>query len=165
MTDDCQINERMVSSQLPTAELQTIARQIRRRVVQMSHDGQAPHLGSSLSCIDILVAAYWNVLRLDPENPRDADRDRFILSKGHAVSALYATLATRGFFPEDLLTSFNQNGSDLPEQPIPNRVPGIEAATGSLGHGLSLGIGMALAGQDSETVVPRLRGPQRRRMQ
>lgn len=134
----------MVSS--PSIEdLRTTARQIRRRVIQLSHSGKAPHLGSSLSCVDILVAAYWSALRIDPQNPYDPDRDRFILSKGHAASALYSTLATRGFFPLEQLDTFNQNGSQLPEQPAPNLVPGIEAATGSLGHGLSLGLGMALS--------------------
>jgi len=128
-------------------QLQQVARQIRRRVVQMSHDGKAPHLGSALSCVDILAAAYWGGLAVDPENPSGPDRDRLILSKGHAAMALYATLARRGFFSEERLGSFNQDDSDLPEQPTPWRVPGIEAATGSLGHGLSLGLGMALAGR------------------
>ncbi len=126
-------------------DLQDIARRIRRRVVRMSHDGRAPHLGSSLSCIDILVAAYWGALRIDPARPDDPDRDRFILSKGHAAAAWYATLAQRGCFPDALLDTYNQPGGALPEQPSPNCAPGIEAATGSLGHGLSLGLGMALA--------------------
>ncbi len=124
-----------------------IARQIRGRLVEMSHKSGAPHLGSSLSCVDILVAAYWEVLRIDPTRPRDPDRDRFILSKGHAATTLYATLAQRGFFPVSLLDSFAQAGGHLPEHPSPGCVPGLEAATGSLGHGLSLGLGMALAGR------------------
>ena len=126
-------------------DLATVARHIRAAVVRMSHDGQAPHLGSSLSCVDLLVAAYWGVLTIDPRRPADPDRDRFILSKGHAAPALYATLAHRGFFAIEDLQSFNQPGSRFPEQPSPGAVPGIEAATGSLGHGLSLGLGMALA--------------------
>lgn len=128
-------------------DLLAVARRLRRRVIRMSHHGRAPHLGSSLSCIDILVAAYWGALHIDPASPDDADRDRFILSKGHAAAALYATLAERGFFPNDELTSYNQAGSRFPEQPSPGAVPGVEAATGSLGHGLSLGLGMALAGR------------------
>lgn len=111
----------------------------------MSHEGRAPHLGSSLSCIDILVAAYWDTLKIDPASPDDPDRDRFILSKGHAAAALYATLAERGFFPSEELAEYNCAGSRFPEQPSPGAVPGVEAATGSLGHGLSLGLGMALA--------------------
>ena len=135
----------MTSSPATLADLETIARRIRWRVVQMSHDGRAPHLGSSLSIVDILVALHWTALRIDPKRPGDADRDRLIVSKGHAAMALYAVLAERGFFPADLLDSFNQDDSLLPEQPLPNSLPGIEAATGSLGHGLSLGLGMALA--------------------
>ena len=127
------------------AELETMARRIRGKLVELSHSGRAPHLGSSLSCVDILVAAYWGVLKIDAGNPKDPDRDRFILSKGHAITTLYSALAYRGFFPEDLLDSFGQPGSRLAEHASPGCVPGLEAATGSLGHGLSLGLGMALA--------------------
>jgi transketolase len=97
--------------------------------------------------VDILVAAYWTCLRLDPRRPDDPERDRFILSKGHAAPALYTALALRGFFPEALLDTFGQDGGRLAEQPSPRCVPGMEAATGSLGHGLSIGLGMALAGR------------------
>lgn len=128
-------------------DLDLLARQIRLRLVQMSHAAGTPHLGSGLSCVDILVAAYWRVLRLDPANPADADRDRFILSKGHAAAALYATLAKRGFFPEAWLDSFARHKSPLAEQPAPNCAPGVELATGSLGHGLPVALGMALAGR------------------
>ena len=128
-----------------TTDLHRIARELRARVIRMSHDGRAPHLGSSLSCIDILVAAYWRCLTIDPAAPLDPDRDRFILSKGHAAAALYATLAKRNFFDASELDSYNVAGSRFPEQPSPNAVPGIEAATGSLGHGLPIGLGMALA--------------------
>jgi transketolase len=127
--------------------MQAIARRVRSRVVSLSHRGRSPHLGSCLSCIDILVAAYLGVLRIDPERADDPGRDRFILSKGHAAPALYATLAERGFFPSDLLDHYNQDGAVLAEQPSPGCVPGLEAATGSLGHGLSIGVGMALAGR------------------
>ncbi len=128
-------------------ELARLARAVRREIVQMSHRGRAPHLGSCLSCVDILVTAYWRVLDIDPARPTTEDRDRLILSKGHAAAALYATLAHRGFFPMDELATFNLPGSRLPEQPTPQGVPGVEAATGSLGHGLSIGLGMALAGR------------------
>ena len=128
------------------AQLEGLARQVRGRVVEMSHRARAPHLGSSLSVTDILVAAYWHALSIDPKNPSDPLRDRFILSKGHAAAALYATLALRGFFSPQMLTLYNEDGSPLPEQPSPGALPGVEAATGSLGHGLSLGVGMALAG-------------------
>ncbi|MCC7145416.1 MAG: transketolase [Phycisphaeraceae bacterium] len=124
-----------------------MASRIRAKMVAMSHAAGTPHLGSGLSCVDILVAAYWGVLRIDPTRPSDPLRDRFILSKGHAISALYATLAYRGYFDPGLLDVFNKDGTNLPEQPSPGCLPGVEVATGSLGHGLGLGAGMALAGR------------------
>jgi transketolase len=129
------------------AELEQIGRQVRGRLVEMSHRTGAAHLGSSLSCVDILVAAYWHCLRIDPRRPHDPDRDRFILSKGHAATTLYTVLALRGFFPEGLLETFGEDGGVLAEQPSPGCAPGVEVATGSLGHGLSMGLGMALAGR------------------
>ena len=132
------------------ATLEDTARRVRAQVVRMSYRARSPHLGSSLSCIDILVAAYFSALNLDAERPQDPDRDRFILSKGHAAPALYAVLAERGMFPRQQLESFNRDGSALAEQPSPGCVPGMEAATGSLGHGLPIGLGMALAGRLQE---------------
>jgi len=132
------------------ADLETMAlaaRQIRGTVVSLSHRARAMHLGSSLSCVDILVAAYWGALAIDPVHPSDPARDRLILSKGHAATALYATLAHRGFFSRAELDSFDQDGGRLAEHPAPGCAPGVEAATGSLGHGLGLGLGMALAGR------------------
>jgi transketolase len=125
--------------------LPKIASSIRQRVIELSHSAGTPHLGSSLSCIDILTALYWSVLRIDPCRPDAPGRDRFILSKGHAGLALYVTLAERGFFPKDVLQTYNCDGGVLAEHPGPHCVPGVEAATGSLGHGLSLGVGQALA--------------------
>ena len=113
----------------------------------MSHKAGTPHLASQLSCVDFLAAAYWGALSIDPGSSDDPGRDRFILSKGHAAPALYVALAFRGFFPEELLDTYAEPGSRLAEQPSPFCVPGVEAATGSLGHGLSLGLGMALAGR------------------
>jgi len=127
--------------------LKKTASAIRRRVIELSHEAGTPHLGSSLSCIDIITAMYWHVLKIDPKNPEDPLRDRFILSKGHAALALYVALCDRGFFPPEILATYNKDGGALPEHPGPKCVPGVEAATGSLGHGLSLGIGMALAGR------------------
>jgi len=126
-------------------DLAAIAARIRARVVEMSHVAETPHLGSSLSCVDMLVAAYWGALRIDPKKPLDPDRDRFILSKGHAATALYATLAERGFFDPALLDTYDTDGAALPEHPGLQCVPGVEAATGSLGHGLPIALGMALA--------------------
>ncbi len=127
------------------SDLATVARSLRYQVVQMSHDSGTPHLGSSLSCIDILVAAYWRALRIDPTVPSADNRDRFILSKGHAAPALYTCLAARGFFPEAWLDTFAVHGGKLAEQPAPNCTPGVELATGSLGHGLPVGCGLALS--------------------
>jgi transketolase len=129
------------------AALKGKARDIRGRLVEMSHRAEVPHLGSSLSCVDILATAYWRVLNIRPDHPDDPERDRLILSKGHAATTLYAALASRGFFPSEWLDDFAKPGGRLPEHPSPGCVPGVEAATGSLGHGLSLGLGMALAGR------------------
>lgn len=113
----------------------------------MCHASKSAHLGSSLSCVDVLTAAYWHALNLDPSRPDDLNRDRFILSKGHAAMAIYATLAMRGFFPEAELETYNKDGGRLAEHPPANLLPGIEVATGSLGHGLPVAIGMALSGR------------------
>ena len=126
-------------------ELEAIARRIRGRIVEISHRCGVPHLGSALSTVDILVEVYWRQLRIDPARPEDPDRDIFILSKGHAAPALYVTLAERGFFPPEWLESVGRPGSVLAEQPSPGCVPGLEAATGSLGHGLPIGVGLSLA--------------------
>lgn len=130
-----------------TDDLKSIAKRIRGTLVEMSHRTGAAHLGSALSCVDILVALYWGVLKLDPKDYNSPSRDRFILSKGHAASALYATLYFRGFYSKELLDTYAEDGGVLGEHPIPYSIPGLEVATGSLGHGLSIGIGMALAGR------------------
>ena len=127
------------------AALSREAARLRGRVIQMSHKASAAHLASSLSCCDVLAAAYWHVLRIDPAKPADPARDRFILSKGHAAAALYAILAFRGYFPEEELETYCQDGGRLAEHPPANMLPGVEAATGSLGHGLPTGVGMALS--------------------
>jgi len=126
-------------------DLDVVSAHIRGALIEMSHRAKTPHLGSSLSCVDILVALYWEVLNFPAAGMQAADRDRFILSKGHAATALYAVLAKRGFFPESEIATYADPGSRLPEHPSPHCVPGIEAATGSLGHGLSLAVGMALS--------------------
>lgn len=128
-----------------SAELETLARQVRGKLIEMSHKGRVPHLGSALSCVDILVAAYFGAMAIDHTDPCDPGRDRLVFSKGHAAGALYAVLAYRGFFPVGLLDRFAQPGYNLPEHPAPQCVPGVEVPSGSLGHGLSLGLGMALA--------------------
>jgi transketolase len=129
------------------AALKRRAAELRGKIVTMCHEASSAHLGSSLSCVDILAVAYWDVLRIDPLNPADPLRDRFILSKGHAAMAIYATLATRGYFPVEELATYNKDDGRLAEHPPANMLPGVEAATGSLGHGLPIGLGMALAGR------------------
>jgi transketolase len=126
------------------ADSTRLAAQFRARVVAMSHAAEAAHLASALSCIDIVALLYHSVLQVDPLQPKWEDRDRFILSKGHAAAALYVALAYKGFISEDDLKTYGQAGSLLEEHPSP-KLPGVEAATGSLGHGLPHGCGMALA--------------------
>ncbi len=129
------------------ADLERVAAELRTEVIGLSHRAKTPHLGSSLSCLDLLTALYWEFLRIDPARPSDPDRDRLILSKGHAAPALYAALCARGFFPRTLLDEYGRDGAALAEQPAPGCAPGVEWATGSLGHGLSAAVGMALAGR------------------
>jgi transketolase len=131
-----------------SSDLTAVAAGLRRRIVGTSHRSAIPHLGSCLSCIDLLVHLYWKVLRVDPNQPDDPMRDRFILSKGHGAPALFQVLGERGFFPESRLDEFGVNGSVFHEHPpAPSQLAGIEAATGSLGHGFSMALGMALAGR------------------
>jgi len=127
-------------------ELENRARLLRARIIETSHKASIPHLGSCLSCIDILTVLYFSILRIDPCDPYAAERDRFILSKGHGAPALFQVLAMRGFYPESLLENYGQDGGIFAEHPpTPGHLPGIEAATGSLGHGLPIALGMALA--------------------
>jgi transketolase len=129
-------------------KLDALARRLRYRIIETSHKTSTPHLGSCLSCADLLVVLYFHFLRIDPTRPKDPDRDRFILSKGHAAPALFQVLAMRGYYDDQLLADYGQNGSIFAEHPpTPAHLPGIEAATGSLGHGLPLGLGMAIAGR------------------
>ncbi len=127
------------------AALKAEAAALRADLVALSHRTRTSHLGSALSCVDILVAAYHGGLSLGPERAADPLRDRLILSKGHAAAALYLTLGRRGYFPVDAMcATFNCNGGALQEHPGPACLPGVEAAAGSLGHGLPIGLGMAL---------------------
>jgi len=122
------------------------ARDVRLGVLDMVMRAGMGHTGSSLSCADIMTMLWYGVMRHDPLQPKWPERDRFILSKGHAVESYAVILNDLGYFPKDLLDTFCQNGSSLLGHPN-NKVPGMEMNTGALGHGLSLGIGMALGGQ------------------
>ena len=126
-------------------DLEQIANKIRGELVKISNKAQTPHLGSSLSCVDIVVAAYWGALNINPKKPNDLNRDRLIFSKGHAATTLYLALNMKGFFSNDILNTYAKPGAVLPEHPVYKTVPGIEATSGSLGHGLPLGLGVALA--------------------
>lgn len=129
-------------SPIATKEL---ARRIRRHVVTMVHRAHASHVGSCLSMTDLLAVLYGSVMRIDPTRPDDPDRDLFVLSKGHAAAAIYATLAETGFFPVSWLESYCQDGSPLTGHIAHQGVPGVEVSTGSLGHGLPIACGMALS--------------------
>jgi len=134
-------------------ELTTTAAQLRARIIANSHKSATPHLGSCLSCVDILTALYFSVLRINPEQPDDPLRDRCILSKGHGAPALFQVLAERGYYPHELMDNYGEDGGVFAEHPpTPEHLPGIEAATGSLGHGLPIGLGMALAGRVNQHV-------------
>ena len=125
-------------------ELEAIAQELRVTIVDMIHKAGSGHAGGSLSMCEILSVLYYAELKVDPKNPRDPRRDRFILSKGHAAPALYAILARKGFFPEEYLGTLRKIGSKLQGHPDMNKVPGIDISSGSLGMGTSFGIGTAL---------------------
>lgn len=128
-------------------DLKDLARAIRIHALRMIHNARSSHAGSCLSMAELLAVLYGRVLRVDAARPDWPERDRFILSKGHAAAALYAALAEKGFFPKSWLPTFYQNGSPLAGHITHSGVPGVEVSTGSLGHGLPLACGMALAGK------------------
>lgn len=133
-------------STIDIQDLECRARLLRAKIIENSHKSKTPHLGSCLSCIDILVAIYFSALKVNPYEPNDPERDRFILSKGHGAPALFHVLAMSGFYPERMLQGYGENGGLFAEHPpTPDRLAGLEAATGSLGHGLPIGVGMAMA--------------------
>ncbi|PIQ86649.1 MAG: transketolase [Candidatus Omnitrophica bacterium CG11_big_fil_rev_8_21_14_0_20_45_26] len=127
------------------SELKKVATEIRKNIIRMTAEAKSGHPGGSLSATEVVVALYFQVMRHDPKNPGWADRDRFIMSKGHASPVLYAALAHSGYFPAKDLINFRKLESPLQGHPDRRRLPGVEASTGSLGQGLSIGIGMALA--------------------
>lgn len=141
----------------PIAELEALAREGRWHVIRTVTESKAGHVGGPLSAMDMLIALYFAQLRVDPDNPQDPQRDRFILSKGHNAIGLYSVLAMRGFFPVDELATFDHGDSRLQGHPDMRLTPGLDASTGSLGQGLSAGAGMALGakriGSDVHTWV------------
>lgn len=133
------------SSPLSTSQLESFSRKARRLILQSVHTAGAGHIGGPMSAADILVHLYFNELNIDPRNPRWPDRDRFILSKGHSSIGLYSVLALRGYFPISELETFDAIDSRLQGHPCMKLLPGIDMSSGSLGQGLSPGLGMALA--------------------
>ena len=129
------------------SNLKALSYELRKNVVDMIMEGNGGHIGGDMSIMDILVQLYFNDMNIGPENMDDPDRDRFVMSKGHSVEALYAVLAAKGFFPiEQVIKEFSKFGSKFIGHPN-NKLPGIEMNSGSLGHGLPVCIGMALAGK------------------
>ena len=129
-------------------KLKDLSRELRVDIIRMLEAAGSGHPGGSLSAIDFLVTLYFGgVMRFDPKNPKSPDRDRFVLSKGHCVPALYACLAKAGYFPKEELLTLRKFGSRLQGHPDKRKLPALEANTGSLGQGLSIALGMALAGR------------------
>jgi transketolase len=130
-------------------ELQLKAEHVRKRVVELIYASKCGHIGGGLSSVEIETALYFDIMNVDPKNPKETDRDRFILSKGHSVETLYAVLVAAGFFNEEILNTYSQYNSILAGHPT-KKVPGIELNSGALGHGLSVGVGMAIAAKMDE---------------
>jgi transketolase len=129
----------------PDAELRRTATDLRRNILQMIHAAGSGHPGSALSCADLVTVLYYDEMRIDPANPTWAHRDRFLLSKGHACPVVYAALAMKGYFGMEHLGRLRQIGGILQGHPDMRKTPGVDYTTGSLGNGLSIGVGMALA--------------------
>ena len=126
-------------------ELSKIANEVRKGIVKSTHSAKSGHPGGSLSAADIITYLYFEEMNVDPKNPRWADRDRFVLSKGHVAPALYAALAEKGFFPKEDLLTLRHVGSYLQGHPDMKGIPGIDMSSGSLGQGVSVAAGMAVA--------------------
>ncbi|MEI2465750.1 transketolase [Niallia taxi] len=130
---------------LDTQKLELFRDEIRLKTLKELYNLGFGHYGGSLSIVEALAVLYGKVMKIDPENPNWEERDYFILSKGHGGPSLYATLAAKGYFPEDLLYTLNQNGTKLPSHPDKNLTPGVDMTTGSLGQGISAAVGVALS--------------------
>lgn len=129
---------------METKQLRLQAEKNRRRLIEIVYNAKAGHIGGDLSCLNVMTALYFHIMNVNPEDPKMAGRDRFVLSKGHCVEALYATLEARGFIKKELVDTLGKFGSPLAGHPT-IEVPGIEVNSGALGHGLSIGTGMAIA--------------------
>lgn len=147
LTSAKSVKAEVFSSSASVAEMETIAKRLRRDIITMIGKAGSGHPGGSLSAVEILTALYFKVMKHKPQDPHWADRDRFILSKGHAAPALYATLAECGYFPVEELLTLRQMDSRLQGHTDMTRTPGVEMSAGALGQGLSFAIGVALAGR------------------
>ncbi len=130
------------------AALELTASKCRENVIRMIKASKHGHIGGALSCLDIVTAVYFHAMNIDPANPQKEDRDRFILSAGHKCLAQYAVLAERGYFYKEILDTYGSLHSKIPGHPDMHKLPGVEANTGALGHGLSIACGMALGVRD-----------------
>ncbi len=132
---------------MTTLELQKMANEVRKGIVTAVHGAKAGHPGGSLSAADVFTYLYFEEMNIDPKNPKDPDRDRFVLSKGHTAPGYYSAMAHRGFFPVEDLPTLRHVGSHLQGHPCMQHIPGIDMSSGSLGQGISAAVGMALAGK------------------
>lgn len=141
--------DRKETIDMNTLELQKVANEVRKGIVTAVHSAKSGHPGGSLSAADIFTYLYFEEMNVDPENPDKADRDRFVLSKGHVAPGLYSTLAQRGFFPVEDLKTLRHVGSYLQGHPDKKHIPGVDMSSGSLGQGISAAVGMALSAKMS----------------
>ena len=138
-------NKHMEANDMTNLELQKRANEVRKGIVTSVHSAKAGHPGGSLSAADMFTYLYFEEMNIDPKNPKKEDRDRFVLSKGHTAPGLYSTLANRGYFPVEDLTTLRKLGSYLQGHPCMQETPGVDMSSGSLGQGISAAVGMALA--------------------
>jgi transketolase len=139
--------ENLQAQKLSIDQMKEVARGVRRNILRMTHQVNSGHPGGSLSSVEILTALYFGVMRHDPAKPDWPERDRFIMSKGHATPVIYSTLAAAGYFPEEDLMTFRRLGGKLQGHVVMNKPPGVEMSAGALGMGLSFSLGQALAGK------------------
>ena len=141
------VREKIQEETMNKLELQKTANEVRKGIVTAVHSAKAGHPGGSLSAADLFTYLYFEEMNIDPKEPKKADRDRFVLSKGHTAPGLYSTLANRGYFPVEDLKTLRHIGSYLQGHPDMKHIPGVDMSSGSLGQGISAAVGMALAGK------------------
>lgn len=135
---------RLVGEKMNKQKLISLSKEIKKNIIEMIYEAKSGHPGGSLSCADIVTYLYYEKMNVKVENPKDPNRDRFVLSKGHAAPALYAVLAEKGYFPKEELRNLRKIGALLQGHPDSKHIPGVDVSTGSLGQGISNAVGMAL---------------------